>query len=262
MLNEEQVLQIKKELVSQKENKYRGSIYYFSQIQFAYNSNRIEGSRLSEEQTEQIFDSNTMFVNDKKDVVRLDDMIETRNHFKLFDYMLDHIDEPLTKEMLIRMNVILKKGTSYEDDEKYNVGGFKVKPNIIGTFNVIHTSDPHDVERDIEKLLERYNSLKNITIEDIVDFHVRYERIHPFGDGNGRTGRMIMFKECLRNNIVPFIVLDRDRPFYIRGLKEYDEEKNYLLETCLHSQDIYESICRQLEIFEDKNIDDEISQEM
>lgn len=243
------VEKIKKELLKQKESKFKGNIYYHSQIKFSYNSNKIEGSRLTEEQTEAIFDTES-FIPKSEDLIKLDDLIESKNHFKLFDYMLDNIDNPLAKEMMIKMNVILKRNTSDEDNPRYNVGGFKIIPNIIGMVNVIKTSDPKDVEADIDKLLSEYNAKTNITIEDIIDFHVRFERIHPFGDGNGRVGRMIMFKECLKNNIMPFIILDNDKPYYLRGLKEYDNEKGFLTDTCLNAQDGYNAMCSELLSFE------------
>ncbi len=245
------VQKIKHELIKQKESKFKGNIYHFSQVNFSYNSNKIEGSRLTEEQTEAIFDTSS-FIPKSNDVIKLDDLTEAKNHFKLFDYMLDNVDKPLSKEMMIEMNKILKRNTSDEDDPRYNVGGFKVVPNIIGLVNVIKTSEPKDVEKDIDELLADYLKLERVTLEDIIDFHVRFERIHPFGDGNGRVGRMIMFKECLKNNIMPFIILDKDRPYYMRGLKEYDNDKQYLIDTCLHSQDIYEDMCNQLLDFEIK----------
>lgn len=245
-------MNIKEELLKQKELKFKGNIYHFSQITFAYNSNKIEGSRLTEEQTEAIFDTSSI-ISKSDDLIKLDDLIETKNHFKLFDYMLDNVDEPLSKKMIIEMNKILKRNTSDEDDPRYNVGGFKIVPNIIGMVNVIKTSDPNNVESDIEKLLKEYNELKKIELEDIVEFHVKFERIHPFGDGNGRVGRMIMFKECLKNNIIPFIILDKNKPYYMRGLKEYSEDKKFLIDTCLHSQDIYNDICTQLLNFEINN---------
>lgn len=239
--------QIKKELIDQMLRHEKGGLYHWSQVSFAYNSNRIEGSRLSEDQTEQIFETNTIFAEGNNSPIRFDDMLETKNHFRLFDYMLKNVEEPLSKEMMIQMNYILKKGTSYEDDPRYNVGGFKVRPNIIvGGVDQIKTADPNNVTKELDKLLSEYDSLKSIEIKDIIDFHVRFERIHPFGDGNGRTGRMIMFKECLKNNLTPFIILDKNKPFYLRGLKEYDNEKGYLVDTCLHSQDIYEAMSRHL----------------
>ena len=143
--------------------------------------------------------------------------------------MLDNADELLTKEMIIEMNKILKRNTSDEENPRYNVGEFKLVPNMIGVVNVINTTAPEDVEEEIEKLLNGYNSKINITLEDIIDFHFKFERIHPFGDGNGRVGRIIMFKECLRNNIMPFIVLDADKSYYMRGLKEYENDKMFLI---------------------------------
>ena len=164
--------------------------------------------------------------------------------------MLDNIDAKLSKSNIIEMNKILKRGTSDEDNPRYNVGGFKVLPNIIGTVNVIKTTDPKDVNKEMDKLLDEYNSNNNITLEDIIDFHYRFERIHPFGDGNGRVGRIIMFKECLKNNIMPFIVLDEDKSYYIRGLKEYENDKMFLIDTIGHEQDLYEKACNELLDFE------------
>jgi len=243
------IQKLKNELIKQKNSNFKGNIYHFSQVNFSYNSNKIEGSKLTEDQTEAIFDTSS-FIPKNENLIKLDDLIETKNHFKLFDYMLDNIDKPISKEMIISMNKILKRNTSDEDDPRYNVGGFKVVPNIIGIINVIKTSDPKDVEKDIDNLLKEYNSISNIKLEDIIDFHVQFERIHPFGDGNGRVGRMLMFKECLKNNIMPFIILDIDKPYYMRGLKEYDNDKSYLIDTCKHSQDIYESMCNELLDFE------------
>ena len=215
---------IKDELIKQKKSKFKGNIYYYSQVNFSYNSNKIEGSRLTSFQTEAIFDTSS-FISKGDTLVELDDVIESRNHFKLFDYMLDNVDELLTKDMIIEMNKILKRNTSDEENPRYNVGGFKVVPNMIGVVNAINTTRPEDVEYEMEKLLNEYNSKTDITLEDIVDFHFRFERIHPFGDGNGRVGRIIMFKECLKNNIMPFIVLDDDKVYYIRGLREYKNDK-------------------------------------
>lgn len=166
--------------------------------------------------------------------------------------MLDYVDKPLSKEMIIEMNKILKRGTSDEDNPRYNVGGFKVVPNTIGVVNMIETSSSETTEQDVDSLLDDYSKLTQVTLEDIIDFHVKFERIHPFGDGNGRVGRIIMFKECLKNNIMPFIILDQDKPYYIRGLKEYNRDKKYLIDTILHSEDIYENNCEQLLDFDIK----------
>lgn len=240
---------IKKELIEQKKSKFKGNIYHFSQVNFSYNSNKIEGSRLTSEQTEAIFDTES-FIPKSDDLIRLDDLTESKNHFKLFDYMLDNVDNNLSKEMIIEMNKILKRNTSDEEDPRYNVGGFKVVPNIIGIVNVINTTKPEDIEKELDELLIDYNNKKNITLEDIIDFHYKFELIHPFGDGNGRIGRIIMFKECLKNNIMPFIVLDDDKPYYMRGLKEYKNDTMYLIDTIKHEQDLYEGMCNELLNFE------------
>ena len=236
---------IKNELIKQKESKFKGNIYHYSQVNFSYNSNKIEGSSLNSEQTEAIFETSS-FIAKNNDLVKLDDLIESKNHFKLFDYMLDNVDGLLTKDMIIEMNKILKRNTSYEEDPRYNVGGFKIIPNIIGIVNVINTTKPEDVDNEMDKLLNEYNSKSDITLEDIIDFYFRFECIHPFGDGNGRIGRIIMFKECLRNNIMPFIILDDDKPYYMRGLKEYKNDKMFLIDTVKHEQDLYEKICEEL----------------
>lgn len=240
---------IKDELIKQKNDRFEGNIYYYSQVNFSYNSNKIEGSRLTSDQTEAIFDTSS-FIPKSNDLIELDDLIEVKNHFKLFDYMLDNVDKKLTKEIIIEMNKILKRNTSDEDNPRYNVGGFKVVPNIIGVVNIIDTTAPEEVEETIETLLNEYNSKSNVTLENIIDFHYKFEKIHPFGDGNGRVGRIIMFKECLKNNIMPFIVLDEDKTYYMRGLKEYEHDKMFLIDTIKHEQDLYESVCEKLLDFE------------
>ena len=239
------LIKLKRELIEQKNSKFKGNIYHFSEVAFAYNSNKIEGGELTEDETEEIFSTNS-FLPKTDDAIKLDDLIEMKNHFRLFDYMLDNIDAKLSKSNIIEMNKILKRGTSDEDNPRYNVDGFKIVPNKIGLINVIDTSSPKEVDSDMTILLDWYNSLSNVSLEDIIEFHVRFERIHPFGDGNGRVGRMIMFKECLKNNIVPFIILDKDKPFYMRGLKEYKNDKMFLIDTIKNEQDIYEKICDEL----------------
>lgn len=236
---------LKLELIEQRKSKFKGNIYHYSQVNFAYNSNKIEGGKLTEDETEEIFETDS-FIPKSDDAIKFDDLTEMKNHFRLFDYCLDTIDEPLSKDMMIKMNKILKRNTTDEENPRYNVGGFKVVPNKIGLINVINTSDPKDVEKDLDELLKWYQSLKKITIENIIDFHYRFERIHPFGGGNGRVGRMIMFKECLKNNIMPFIVLDDDKPYYMRGLKNYKEDKMFLIDTIKHEQDLYERVASEM----------------
>ena len=238
-------IRIKKELIRQKKCRFKGNIYHFSQVSFAYNSNKIEESRLTEDQIEAIFDTQSI-ISKSENLIKLDDLIEVKNHFKLFDYILDNIDEILTKDMILKMHKMLKRGTSDEDSPLYNVEGFKKVPNIIGLQNVIETSSPENVRNDLEELLIDYEKLQEVTLKDIIDFHVRFERIHPLSDGNGRIGRLIMFKECLKNNIVPFIILDEEKAFYMRGLKEYNKDRKYLKDTILHFQDLFDEMCNRL----------------
>lgn len=236
---------LKIELIEQKKSKFKGNIYHYSQVNFAYNSNKIEGNHLTEDETEEIFETNS-FIPKTDDAIKFDDLTEMKNHFRLFDYIIDIIDEELNKENIIEMNKILKRNTSDEENPRYNVGGFKIVPNKIGLINVIDTSRPEDVEKDIDELLYWYKNIDNVTLEDIIEFHVRFERIHPFGDGNGRVGRIIMFKECIKNNIMPFIILDKDKTYYMRGLKEYNNDKMFLTDTIKNEQDIYEKFCKDM----------------
>lgn len=240
-----EIARLKEELIQQRKSKFKGNIYHYSQVNFAYNSNKIEGGRLSEDETEEIFETDS-FIPKSDETIKLDDLIEMKNHFRLFDYTLDTLNDDLSKEMIINMNKILKRNTTDEENPRYNVGGFKIIPNKIGLINVIDTSAPEDVEKYIGNLLLEYKKIKNVTIEDIIDFHYKFELIHPFGDGNGRVGRMIMFRECLRNNIMPFIVLDNDKPFYMRGLKNYKNDKLFLIDTIKHEQDLYEDIVNEM----------------
>lgn len=240
-----EIIKLKNELIEQQKSKFKGNIYHYSQVNFAYNSNKIEGSRLSEDETEAIFTTSSIIVK-SDNTIKIDDLIEMKNHFKLFDYCLSIVDAPLTKEIIIEMNKILKRNTSDEDNPRYNVGGFKTIPNVIGIINVIHTTSPEDVEKDLDNLLKSYHNKQTITLEDIIDFHYNFEKIHPFGDGNGRVGRMIMFKECLKNNIMPFIVLDKDKPYYMRGLKNYNEDKMFLIDTIKYEQDLYKKIVTEM----------------
>ena len=225
-----------KALREQKEMKLKGNLYHQTQVSFAYNTNHIEGSTLTEDQTRYIFETNTiLFEGDT--VAKVDDILETANHFKLVDYMLDVADKKLTEKMIKEFHKILKDGTSDSRVEWFNVGEYKQRANTIG--EGVKTTLPQNVEKDMGKLMDWYNSLKHITIKEIIEFHYRFESIHPFQDGNGRIGRLIMFKECLKNNIIPFIIRDADKLYYYRGLKEYKNENGYLIDTCLNAQDQY-----------------------
>lgn len=235
---------ILKTLREQKEIKLKGNLYSNTQITFAYNTNHIEGSTLTEDQTRYIYETNTLLA-EKDSITDLDDVLETVNHFKLVDYMLDIADEKLTEEIIKKFHKILKEGTSDSRKDWFVVGDYKKLANEVGG---LKTSYPKNVARDIKKLLEWYESLKEVTINEIIEFHAKFEKIHPFQDGNGRVGRIIAFKECLKFNIIPFIILDKDKLFYYRGLNQYqkNKEKGYLIDTCLNAQDQY---CRMIEHF-------------
>ena len=222
-------------LREQKKMELKGNLYHNTQVIFAYNTNHIEGSKLTEDQTRYIFETNTILF-EGQTVASVDDILETANHFKLVDYMIDVAEEKLTEEMIKKFHKILKEGTSDSRKEWFYVGDYKKLANETGN---MQTSLSKNVARDMAKLMEWYNSLEKITIKEIIEFHYRFERIHPFQDGNGRVGRIIMFKECLKNNIVPFIILDKEKLFYYRGLKEYKNEKGFLVDTCLNAQDQY-----------------------
>ena len=224
-------------LREQKNMKLKGNLYHNTQITFAYNTNHIEGSKLTEDQTRYIYETNTLLA-EKNSITDLDDILETANHFKLVDYMLDIADKKLTENMIKDFHKILKEGTSDSRKDWFAAGDYKKLPNEVGG---LKTTAPKNVEKDMKKLLEWYGDLKQVTINEIIEFHAKFEKIHPFQDGNGRVGRIIAFKECLKNNIVPFIILDKEKLFYYRGLNQYqtNKEKGYLIDTCLNAQDQY-----------------------
>ena len=222
-------------LKEEKETKRKGGLYHKTQVNLAYNSNRIEGSKLTEEQTRYIFETRTIGFKDE-DAVPIDDIIETSNHFVAFDYLLDTIDEPFSNAVIKEFHRILKASTSDAAKKWFKIGDWKKLPNEVGG---IETTLPQNVETDMNLLNDWYNSLSEITFEYIVEYHYRFEKIHPFQDGNGRVGRLIMFRECLRNGIIPFIIDDNHKQYYYRGLKEFDRVREYLLDTCLSEQDIY-----------------------
>ncbi len=238
-----EISKIKKALIEQKNINLSGNLYHKTQIDFAYNTNHMEGSTITKDETESIYDTGTILTSTNK-VIVLKDATETKNHFTLFKYMLDTIDNKLSIEMIKKYHFILKDGT-LTDSEKvwFNVGEYKTKKNFVGN---ITTSVPKNVPNDMDNLMKWYNNISKKTIEDIIEFHVRFEKIHPFQDGNGRVGRMIMFRECLYNDIMPFFIEDRNKDFYIRGIREYqiNNEKGYLIDTCLNSQDNYEKLAK------------------
>lgn len=221
-------------LKEQKTNKYTGGIYHKTQIELTYNSNHIEGNRLTHDQTRYIFETNTIGI--ENEVLNVDDITETVNHFRCIDMIIDHAKAILTEKFIKQLHSILKNGTSDSRKDRFSVGDYKKLPNEVGG---MHTALPEEVADQMKLLLAEYNENSEKTLQDILDFHVQFERIHPFQDGNGRVGRLIMFKECLKYNIVPFIIDDELKMFYYRGLKEWNNEKGYLTDTCLMAQNKY-----------------------
>lgn len=218
----------------EKESKLTGGIYHKIQIDLTYNSNHIEGSKLTHDQTRYIYETNTIGISNE--IVNVDDIIETANHFRCIDYIIDKAKADLSESLIKQLHFILKNGTSDSRKSWFAVGNYKKLPNEVGGKD---TTDPKNVAEEISILLKWYNDIASKTINDIIEFHYRFECIHPFQDGNGRIGRLIMFKECLKYNIVPFIISDDMKLYYYRGLKEFNDEKGYLLDTCLHGQDIF-----------------------
>lgn len=213
-----------------------GGLYHELQVRMTYNSNHMEGSRLSEEQTRLIFETNTV---DAGEGVPVDDIIETVNHFRGIDYVLDHAHEPLTEAHIKKLHRILKQSTQSAALSWFAVGEYKKRANVVGG---LQTTSPQDVPACMQALLSEYASLAAVTIEDIVRFHYRFERIRPFQDGNGRVGRLIALKECLRFGIVPFLIEDAKKSFYYRGLSRWETEKGYLMDTCLDGQDTFKRL--------------------
>ena len=223
-------------LKEEKKRKYSGGIYHKTQIDFTFNSNHMEGSCLTHEQTRYIFETNTIGVENQ--AVNVDDIIETSNHFRCIDIVIEEAHLPLSEQFIKKLHYILKSGTSDSRNEWFAVGDYKKMPNEVGGMQTVM---PEHVEITMRKLLLEYNQIEEKTFQDILEFHVNFERIHPFQNGNGRVGRLIMFKECLRNHIVPFLIEDNLKMFYYRGLKEWDRERGYLTDTCLSAQDRYKA---------------------
>ena len=223
----------------ERDNKYKGGIYYITQVELAYNSNRIEGSRLKRAHTESLFSTKSILT-EQDEIILSDDIIETTNHFRAFDYLLDSVEEMLNEAIIKEFHRILKTGVSDSDISWFNVGGYKKLPNTVGGLDTVA---PEDVSDAMENLLDDYNMIDRPSFNDILRFHVNFERIHPFQDGNGRVGRLIMFRECLKNGVIPFIIDSDHKEFYYRGLREYFKEPHYLIDTCLSAQDKYKAYC-------------------
>lgn len=224
-------------LREQKDSRLKGGIYHRTQIDLTYNSNHMEGSRLTHDQTRYIFETNTIGITDS--VVNVDDIVETLNHFRCIDYIIDHAEAAVTESLVKQLHLLLKTGTSDSRKDWFAVGEYKRFANEVGGQE---TCPPKEVPQRMKALLGCYNHNKSKTLEDIIDFHVSFEQIHPFQDGNGRVGRLLMFKECLANCIVPFIITDDLKQFYYRGLKEWGHINGFLTDTCLAAQDQYKAL--------------------
>ena len=223
-------------LQAEKASKFPGGIYHKTQIDLTYNSNHIEGSRLTREQTRYIFETNTIGI--ANEVLNVDDVVETANHFRCVDLVIDHAAAPLTEPFLKNLHLVLKNGTSDSRQDWFAVGDYKKFPNEVGGRP---TTPPEEVAPRMRALLAAYRAQGEKTLADLLDFHVQFERIHPFQDGNGRVGRLLLFKECLRYGIVPFLIEEDLKLFYYRGLQEWDREPGYLTDTCLTAQDRYKA---------------------
>jgi len=229
-------------LREEKAAKIFGGLYHELQVRMTYNSNHIEGSRLTEDQTRLIFETNTL---DAGDGVPVDDILETVHHFRAIDYVIDCADDMLTEEIIKELHFILKRDTKDSTLDWFAVGEYKKRPNVVGGRE---TTKPKEVPARMKALLDVYNAKREVTIQDIIAFHAEFEKIHPFQDGNGRVGRLIALKECLRFNIVPFLIEDSKKAFYYRGLSEWDNEKGWLTDTCLDGQDTFKRLLAMFDL--------------
>lgn len=232
-----------KTLREQKSMRLKGSVYHRTQIDLTYNSNHMEGSKLTHEQTRHIFETNTIGITDES--VRVDDIVETINHFRCIDSIIDHATDKLTETYIKELHLMLKTGTQDSMKDWFNVGEYKMLPNEVGGMD---TCAPEKVHKEMASLLKAYNAKKKKDLDDILDFHQKFESIHPFQDGNGRVGRLVMFKECLANGIIPFIITEDLRRFYYRGLQQWPHIPEYLRDTCLAAQDNYKALLEYFKI--------------
>jgi len=239
---------IAEQLLQEEKIEYSNGLYRYTQIELAYHSNRIEGSTLTKEYTCSLFSTNTILA-EKDEIIRADDVIEMNNHFAAFRYILHNAEKPLDEQMIKNIHKILLTGTKQAAEEWFNVGEYKKHENIIG--GGVETQSPDKVPAVMKELIDRYSKTEK-TIDNIIAFHAYFEKIHPFQDGNGRTGRLVMFKECLGNGIVPFIIDEQHKDFYIRGLQNYPKIKGYLVDTCLSAQDKYMAVCNKLRLPKEK----------
>ena len=238
-ISDNRILQVLRE---EKEMKLSGGLYHELQVRMTYNSNHIEGSKLSEEQTRLIFETNTV---DAGDGIPVDDILETVHHFRAIDYVIDIAEEKLTEDIIKQLHYILKHDTKDSTIGWFAVGDYKKRANVVGGRE---TSKPSEVHKHMLTLLGEYNAKENVTVEDIIAFHAEFEYIHPFQDGNGRVGRLVALKECLHHNVIPFIIEDAKKSFYYRGLTEWRNERGWLTDTCLDGQDTFVRLLDLLEI--------------
>ena len=239
VVSDNQILQV---LRDEKEMKLPGGLYHELQVRMTYNSNHIEGSKLSEDQTRMIFETNTLDIGEG---VPVDDVLETVHHFRAIDYVIDIAEDALTEEMIKHLHYILKHDTKDSTLAWFAVGDYKRRANVVGGRE---TSKPSEVHRHMKDLIDKYNEKTDISVEDIIAFHAEFEHIHPFQDGNGRVGRLVMLKECLHHNIIPIIIEDIKKNYYYRGLSEWRKEKGWLTDTCLDGQDTFVRLLDMLEI--------------
>ena len=230
-------------LREEKESRLKGGVYHRTQIDLTYNSNHMEGSRLTKEQTRYIFETNTLGITTSD--TRIDDILETVNHFRCIDYIIDHATDKITETHVKQLHLILKTNTSDSQKPWFAIGDYKHLPNEVGGEATVA---PQEVHKSMRQLLGDYNAKKDIAMEDILDFHVQFERIHPFQDGNGRVGRLVTFWQCLQNNITPFIITEDLRLFYYRGLQNWGTLNGYLTDTCLTAQDNYRAVLEYFHI--------------
>ena len=230
-------------LREEKETRLKGGIYHRTQIDLTYNSNHIEGSQLTKEQTRYIFETNTLGVTTEN--TRIDDIIETVNHFRCIDYIIDHATDTITESHLKQLHLMLKANTTDSQKSWFAIGDYKRLPNEVGGEETVR---PEEVHQRIKILLSEYNAIKEVQFDDILDFHVQFERIHPFQDGNGRVGRLLMFWQCLQSGHVPFIITEELRLFYYRGLQNWGHLNDYLRDTCLTAQDQYKALLKYFKI--------------
>ena len=237
MMKENKIYQT---LFEEYSNGYKNGLYHKTQILFAYNSNHIEGSSLNQDQTRSIFETNS-FIANREQIIKTNDILEAKNHFKAFDFILENTYKNIDIDFIKELHLILKKNCS----DINIIGDFKKKQNFVGD---IKTTPPQSVNAQMQKLLYSYNEIQNKAINELINFHFYFEKIHPFEDGNGRVGRLLMFKECLKENIIPFIIDEEHKLFYYRGLKEYENNQGYLIQTCLSCQDYYKELLDYFEI--------------